>query len=963
MDKDTLVFDSVLQTFIPLNRLTPEAQRALLEHTEIIPYEPGCPVFREGDRDNHACYLLEGDLDLCCDGQVVSRLRGGTPEAAHALAQLQPRQLTAIPKTAVRILRLERQHLASALDLDEARQTGDNSVQVNDITCEIAMDWMTRMLQSGVFSRLPVANLQRIFAQFESIGVAAGDLVVSQGHPGDYYYVVQEGRFEVLRHLSGSHQSVRLATLKPGEPFGEEALISGGLRNASVKALTGGKLMRLGKPDFIELIKKPIVPTITLDAARDWVSSGAIWLDARYPDEYAAGAVPGSMNVPLHVVRSYAASLDRDKRYLIYCDTGIESSIVTFSLAELGFEAAYLEGGLKRYPLDRIRSILSKDTGLKIADAAASRDTAAAIGVSAGLDLAEDAEVQASLLRAKLSQAQLELQDALRLKQEAEAAREAAERETEERLKAERSWRLLGEAARANALVAEAQTTRQEIEEAKGKAESEAQSIRREAEEHARRLKAEIQVRVRVKKQELASAAAANNEELARIQRLQEEAEVHIRSERQRLAGEAAEVEARVQEARRYREEVETALSTAEQGNQGILQAARERVAAEIERANTLLANAETMKREVEAAKGVAEAEAQRVRLQEEERINVLKREVEERLRDKEQRLDTIHAAKSAELARIHKLKEEVAIKLNEERQTLGREAMEAKERLAEAQRMEKALAESRMQAAQEIEEKHQHLMNLEQGLREEVKQQLNAEQQRLDAEFAKAAEELRQAQRAREATEETRRAVAEDAQRKIAEIRANFERMHHEEQARLQAERQRLEAEALRIQGVLEQARSLKADADLARSAAEQEVARLRTMRQDASTADSKDAQQVIDGRIRNLEERVTQADAQASAAAKAEDIAATAIEVNAADLERQQAAQQRLREQVELEVEEWRHDQEAIGNSPEQQALVALRDAQIMRVNQRAAAALEQTVEHDRRLLDELRGIAVKH
>ena len=963
MGKDTLVFDSVLQTFIPLNRLTPEAQRALLERTEIIPYEPGCPVFREGDRDSYAYYLLEGDLDLCCDGQVVSRLRGGTPEAAHALAQLQPRQLTAIPTTAVRILRLERQHLVSALDLDEARQAGDDSVQVNDITCEIAMDWMTRMLQSGVFSRLPVANLQRIFAQFESIEVAAGDLVVSQGQPGDYYYVVQEGRFEVLRHLSGSQQSVRLATLQPGEPFGEEALISGGLRNASVKALTDGKLMRLGKPDFIELIKKPIVPTITLDAARDWVTGGAIWLDARYPDEHAVGAVPGSMNVPLHVVRSYAASLNRDKRYLIYCGTGIESSIVTFSLAELGFEAAYLEGGLQRYPLDRIRSILPKDTELKIADAAASRDTAGATGVSAGLDLAEDAEVQASLLRAKLSQAQLELQDALRLKQEAEASREAAERGTEERLKAERSWHLLGEAARANALIAEAQTTRHEIEEAKRKAESEAQSIRREAEEHARRLKAEIQVRVRAKKRELKSAAAANNEELARIQRLQEEAEAQIRSERQRLAAEAAEVEARVQEARRYREEVESALSTAEQDTQGILQAERERVAAEMERANTLLANAETMKREVEAAKGVAEEEAQRVRLQEEERINALKREVEERLRDKEQRLDTIHAAKSAELARIHKLKEEVARKLSEERQRLGREAMEAKERLAEAERMEKALAKSRMQAAQEIEEKHQHLMNLEQGLREEVKQQLNAEQQRLDAEFAKAAEELRQAQRAREATEETRRAVAEEAQRKIAEIRANFERMHHEEQARLQVERQRLEAEALRIQGVMEQARSLKADADLARSAAEQEVARLRTMREDASTADSKDAQQVIDGRIRNLEERVTQADAQASAAAKAEDIAATAIEVNAAELERQQAAEQRLREQVELEVEEWRQDQEAIGNSPEQQALVALRDAQIMRVNQRAAAALEQTVEHDRRLIDELRGIAVKH
>ncbi|MGH8508859.1 MAG: cyclic nucleotide-binding domain-containing protein [Gammaproteobacteria bacterium] len=963
MGKDTLLFDSVLQSFIPLNRLTPGAQRALLEHTEVIPYEPGCPVFREGDRDNHACYLLEGDIELCCDGQVVSRLRGGTPEAAHALAQLQPRQLTAIPKTPVRILRLERQHLASVLELDEARQGGDGAVQVNDVTCEIAMDWMTRMLQSGVFSRLPVANLQRIFAQLEPIDVAAGDVVVGQGQSGDYYYVVQEGRFEVLRHLSGSHQSVTLATLEPGEPFGEEALISGGLRNASVKALTDGKLMRLGKSDFIELIKKPIAPTTTLDAAREWVTGGAIWLDARYPDEHAAGAVPGSMNVPLHVVRSYAASLDRDKRYLVYCGSGIESSIVTFSLAEIGFEVAYLEGGLQRYPLDRICSILPKDAGRRTDDAPVSSNATAKTSVEAGLDLAEDAEVQASLLRAKLSQAQLELQDALRLKQEAEAAREATERETEERLKAERSWRLLGEAARANALIAEAQTTHHEIEEAKRKAEIEAQKIRSTAEEHARRLKAETQARVRAQEQEIESASAAKKAESARIQRMKEEAEAQIRAERKRLTAEATEVEARVQEARRYKEEVELALRNAEQSTRGILQAERERVAAEIERANTLLAHAETMKQEVEAAKRLAEAEAQRVRLQEEKRINDLKREVEQRLRDKEQRLDTVHAAKSEELARIHKLKVEVARKLNEERRRLGQEAMEAKERLAEAQRMERGLAEARMQAAKEIEEKHQQLLTLEQGLREEVKQQLSAEQQRLDAEFAEAAEQLRQAQRAREAAEETRRVVAEEAQRKIAEIRANFERMHHEEQAKLQTERRRLEAEALRIQSVLEQARNLKGEADLARSAAEHEVARLREERQEPATAGSEDAQQVIDVRIRNLEERVTQADAQASAAAKAENIAATAIAVNAADLERQQAAEKRLREQIESEVEEWRQEQEAIENSPEQQALVALRDAQIMRVNQKAAAALEQTLEHDRRLIDELRGHAVRH
>ena len=85
-------------------------------------------------------------------------------------------------------------------------------------------DWMTRMLQSELFSRIPPANIQRVFTVMESVALKAGAVVVEQGSPGDYYYVIQSGRCEVSRKASGSGAPVKLAELGGGDSFGEEGL-------------------------------------------------------------------------------------------------------------------------------------------------------------------------------------------------------------------------------------------------------------------------------------------------------------------------------------------------------------------------------------------------------------------------------------------------------------------------------------------------------------------------------------------------------------------------------------------------------------------------------------------------------------------------------------------------------------------------------------------------------------------
>ncbi|HET8632199.1 MAG TPA: cyclic nucleotide-binding domain-containing protein [Thermomicrobiales bacterium] len=64
---------------------------------------------------------------------------------------------------------------------------------------------------------------------------AAGDAIVTQGEQGLGLYLIQSGRVEVVQSHDGSEK--RLATLGPGEYFGEIALLTDQPRTATVRAL------------------------------------------------------------------------------------------------------------------------------------------------------------------------------------------------------------------------------------------------------------------------------------------------------------------------------------------------------------------------------------------------------------------------------------------------------------------------------------------------------------------------------------------------------------------------------------------------------------------------------------------------------------------------------------------------------------------------------------------------------
>lgn len=156
----------------------------------------------------------------------------------------------------------------------------------------------------------------------------AGQVICAAGEPGDSAYVIEAGSVEVL---SATDQFI--ATMGPGELFGEMALLDQLPRTATVRALTPVTMLRIDRAHVQELLRRtdPVIRhllTLLLERFRQRTASGAA--PGRLPGKAPEGHDETSATRTLMLAQELAYALDNDGLDIVYQPmVGLTSQAVT----------------------------------------------------------------------------------------------------------------------------------------------------------------------------------------------------------------------------------------------------------------------------------------------------------------------------------------------------------------------------------------------------------------------------------------------------------------------------------------------------------------------------------------------------------------------------------------------------------------------------------------------------------
>jgi rhodanese-related sulfurtransferase len=338
-----------IKSLEPLSALSTQNSGELARLCNTVKINRGVNPFTLKALKGCTLYLTKGQLRLVAADFSDEVLVAGADADNFAIDHRSSRYIEAKAITNIEMMYVDSDTLDVLLTWDQlVAPRGKNAMQEFMDWREMSAVLATENLNNGVFSALPSAHIETLLKRFELISASAGQQIIHEGDDGDYYYIIESGRGRVTRQVGATQ--VWVADLKAGDAFGEEALVANTTRNASVTMKTDCVLLRLSKADFIELLREPLLQRLGMDDARKKIARGAIWIDVRFPSEYRRDRLAEAINIPVNEIRDLFNSLDRDKEYIVYCQSGRRSSAAAFLLAQYGYKAYVLEGGLWSIP-------------------------------------------------------------------------------------------------------------------------------------------------------------------------------------------------------------------------------------------------------------------------------------------------------------------------------------------------------------------------------------------------------------------------------------------------------------------------------------------------------------------------------------------------------------------------------------------------------------------------------------
>lgn len=95
-----------------------------------------------------------------------------------------------------------------------------------------------------LFSSLSNKERQELARHVDELPIRRGTVLTTQGEPGDAFYLIVEGKADVIRN------GTKIANLGPGDAVGEMALLDGEPRSATVLMTTDGTVLTMPRREF-----------------------------------------------------------------------------------------------------------------------------------------------------------------------------------------------------------------------------------------------------------------------------------------------------------------------------------------------------------------------------------------------------------------------------------------------------------------------------------------------------------------------------------------------------------------------------------------------------------------------------------------------------------------------------------------------------------------------------------------
>ncbi|RKH39496.1 tetratricopeptide repeat protein [Corallococcus interemptor] len=223
-----------------------EAFVALVEALEVRAFWPGQRVVEEGQPGDSMFALVEGSAEVARRGegnarQVVATLGPGDFFGEVALVSEGPRLASVEVRERSVLLEFKRQSLARV------------SAAHPEVDAAVHAFYQRRLVEnllrtSPLFTNLPPALKQAMSREFDLRAVPAGEVLLTQGQPGDAFYLLLRGQVQLSLEQRG--RIVLLPELREGDVFGEISLLLDKPVSATVRTRTPCVVLRLERAAF-----------------------------------------------------------------------------------------------------------------------------------------------------------------------------------------------------------------------------------------------------------------------------------------------------------------------------------------------------------------------------------------------------------------------------------------------------------------------------------------------------------------------------------------------------------------------------------------------------------------------------------------------------------------------------------------------------------------------------------------